>query len=160
MSKASMLTIALLLVLGLGTLLVNREFREAAARPAVQRLESQRRLRQFSDALTAYRQQHAAWPDSLFSLMKDQHLRFGSNLVRGGGTYLYREPPADAPADYVVMWSEIAHAGARIGEPWGGRGEVATAEHPPVSYVVTVSLRVEELDVDSWRRRAPVHTSP
>ncbi len=147
------MSIVFVVVMAVGALLVGREFRQAQERPGVQRLESQRRLGQFAAALAAYQGRHHDWPDNLFQVMKDQHLGFGANLVRGGGTYRYRKPGRDDGADRVVMWSDLPHQGVKAGEPWGGEGEVATSDHPPVSYVLTRDLRIEEVGLEAWRTR-------
>jgi hypothetical protein len=155
MSKATVLVLITLVLIGGGALLVNREFRDAQQRPAVQRLDSQRRLCQFAAAIAAYRDRHHAWPDRLLSLVHDQRLGFGANLVRGGGSYRYRPPPAGAREDAVVMWSESMHRAVRAGEAWGAEGEVAARDQPAVSYVLNAALAVEELDAAAWRQRVP-----
>ncbi len=145
--------LVLVVVLAAGAMLVNREFKQAQERPSVQRLESQRRLRQFAAALDAYRTQHRAWPDQLFQLMKDQRMGFGANLVRGGGSYRYHRPSAADAGDRLVMWSDMPHRGIAAGEPWGGEGGIAITGHPPVGYVLTKDLSVLELPLDDWKRR-------
>jgi hypothetical protein len=144
MSKASVITLVMIVLFAAGALLVNREFTQAQERPSVQRLESRRRLVQFATAIEHYRASHQAWPDTLFQLMKDQHLGFGANLVRGAGTYRYRRPEADDAPDRPVMWSDQPHRAVLAGEPWGGEGDIATRDHPAVAFVLTRDLRVEE----------------
>lgn len=155
MNKATLVAVVMLVVVAAGTMLVHRSLRVAQERPAVQRLESQSRLKQFAAALAAYREHHQAWPTSLAVLIRDAHLGLGANAVRGGGVYRYRRPPADAGGDYVVMWSETNHAGVSRGELWGGEGQVADHDIPPVAYILDADLRVEELGLDEFARRAP-----
>jgi hypothetical protein len=155
MNKATLVAVVLLLVVAAGAMVVNRSLRVAQERPAVQRLESQSRLRQFAAAIAAYRDHHGAWPSSLAVVIRDAHLGLGANAVRGGGVYRYRCPPADAGGGYVVMWSELNHAGIKRGEPWGGEGQVADRDIPAVAYILDANLNVEELDLDEFARRAP-----
>jgi hypothetical protein len=84
--------------------------------------------------------------------MRDQHLGFGANLVRGGGTYHYRKPAADDAPDRPVMWSDTPHRAVLAGEPWGGEGGIATTDHPAVAFVLTRDLRVQELSVEALNR--------
>jgi type II secretory pathway pseudopilin PulG len=149
-SRATIITIVFVIIVGIGAVLVSRQFRQALDRPAVQREDSQRRLRLMADALRAYRDAHGEFPENLFALFKDQHLQLGAN-----GGYLYRKPPADAPDDYVIMWAERLHEGVGKGQPWGGEGQVATEDIPAVGYVLTRNLAIEALSVDEHRRRAP-----
>jgi hypothetical protein len=154
-NKATLVAVIMLLVVAAGALLVHRSLRVAQERPAVQRLESQSRLRQFAAAFATYRERHGEWPPSLAVLVREAHLGLGANAVRGGGVYRYRRPPADAPGSYVVMWSGTNHAGVGRGEPWGGEGQVADHDIPPVAYVLDAALQVEELTIEEFTRRAP-----
>ena len=160
MNKATLVAILMLAVLAAGAMLVNRSLRSATERPAVQRLASQARLKEFAAALQAYRDHHQAWPDGLGQLLKDAHLGIMAPAVRGAGVYRYRRPPADAPPDYVVMWSDTNHAGIARGEPWGAAGEVAKDDVPPIAYVLTAGGEVDGLDEAAFKRRAPAPTAP
>lgn len=160
MNKATLIAVLMLAVLAGGALLVNRSLRSATERPAVQRLASQARLKEFAAALQAYRDHHHAWPDGLGELLKDAHLGMMAPVVRGAGVYRYRRPPAEAPPDYVVMWSDTNHAGIARGEPWGAVGEIAKEPVPPIAYVLTAGGEVEALDEADFKLRAPAPAGP
>jgi hypothetical protein len=155
MNKATILAIILLAILGAGALLVNREMRDAQARPAVQRQLSQSRLAQFAEALKAYRDAHQAWPESMAQLLREAKLPPTSTAVRGAGVYRYRKPSGPVPPDLVVMWSDRPHDGIKAGEPWGGEGGIATTDVPPVAYVLNGALEIEALSPETWAKRIP-----
>jgi type II secretory pathway pseudopilin PulG len=160
MKKSTVAILVALVVLAAGVLLVHQNLRTAQERPTVQRQVSRQRLQQFAEALGAYRQAHGAWPDSLLQVVREARLGFGANAVRGAGIYRYRKPPAGTADDYVVMWSDTNHAGVKAGQPWGGEGQVAAADVPPVAYILNAGLKVEELGLDEFVRRAPAPTPP
>jgi hypothetical protein len=155
MNKATIVTVLLLAVVALGAVLVHHELRSAQERPAVQRQLSRARLDQLAAALKVYRERHAAWPDLIGQLLHDAKLPLTTTMVRGAGVYRYRKPAADAAPGQVVVWSETLHAGVAKGEPWGGEGQVAEADVPPVGYVITSELTVEALDPATHATRIP-----
>ena len=155
MNKATILAIILLAIIAAGALLVNREMRDATARPAVQRQLSQARLAQFADALRQYQADHLTWPDTMPQLLRAAKLPANSTLVRGAGIYRYRKPGADAPRDTVVMWSDRPHDGVAAGEPWGAENQVTDQAVPPTAYALTAGLEVVALSPAEWSARKP-----
>lgn len=155
MNKATILAIILLAIIAAGALMVNREMRDATARPAVQRQLSQARLAQFAEALKQYQADHHAWPDTTPQLLRAAKLPATSTMVRGAGIYRYRKPAADASKDALVMWSDRPHDGIAAGEPWGGENQVTDKAIPPAAYVLTVGLEVVALPPDEWAKRKP-----
>jgi hypothetical protein len=120
----------------------------------VQRIESYKRLQQLASAFRAYhRDHHGAWPDHLADMLREQRLGLGYSLVRGAGLYQYRKPPAAAPGDWIIMWSETNHAGVPKGAPFGAEGEVALADIPPIAYVLRADLTVDELSLEQLDQR-------
>jgi hypothetical protein len=160
MSRASWITVVFVLIMAVGALVVHREFRNAQERPALQRELSEMRLRQFATAIAAYRERHQAWPDTLFTLMKDARLPFGAHAVRGTGLYGYRPPPPGSSGDFLIMASSGFHAGIRADEPWDGPGAMAASDLPPVAYVLTADLRILKLDPAERDRRWSAATIP
>lgn len=156
MNKATILAIILLAIIAAGALMVNREMRDATARPAVQRQLSQARLAQFAEALKQYQADHQTWPDTTAQLLRVGKLPATSTMVRGAGIYRYRKPAAAAPADTLVMWSDRPHDGVAVGEPWGGEGQVTDKAIPPTAYVLTAGLEVVALSPEEWAKRKPV----
>lgn len=159
MNKATILTVIFLAVLAAGALLVQQEMKTATERPAVQRQLSHSRLTQLAAALTAYRETHKVWPDNTAQLLRAAHLPPTATLVRGAGTYRYRKPAAGAPPETIVVWSDRPHDGVKAGEPWGGEGQRAERDVPPVAYVVTADAQVRELAPEEWSRRIPLPAS-
>lgn len=143
MTRAAWISIIFAIVMGVGALMVHREFRAAESRPAVQRQLSEQRLRQFSAALSDYRTRHGTWPETLYQLMKEAHMPFGANVVKGMGVYVYRPPGPHANDATVVMASDGQHAAIGVGDPWGAEGQVATVALPAVTYLLTVGGQVE-----------------
>ncbi len=161
MSRAAWISLVFALIMGAGAVVVYREFRQAEDRPAVQRQLSELRLRQFADAIAAYRTRHGAWPGTLFQLMRDAGMPFGANTVRGGGVYAYRPPPPGAPDDVVVMASNRHHEAVPVGAPWGAEGQVASHEIPAVAYVLTAAGRIEAISpAERDRRWKPADDTP
>ena len=155
MNKATIVSVLMLAVVALGAVLVHHELRSAQERPAVQRQLSRTRLDQIAAALKAYREQHAAWPDTIVPALHEAKLPLTTTLVRGAGVYRYRKPAADAAPGQVVVWSETLHEGIAKGQPWGGEGQVAEADVPPVGYVITTELTIEALDPATHAARLP-----
>ncbi len=145
MNKATIFAIILLVVLAAGAVLVQHEMKTATERPAVQRKLSQSRLAQLAAALIAYREANKVWPDTTAQLLRAAHLPATATLVRGAGIYRYRRPADGASPDTVVMWSDRPHDGVKAGEPWGGEGQHAEHDVPPVAYVITADCTVREL---------------
>lgn len=159
MNKATILTVIFLAVLAAGALLVQQEMKTATERPAVQRQLSHSRLTQLAAALTAYREAHKTWPDTTAQLLRAAHLPPTATLVRGAGTYRYRKPAEGAAPEAIVVWSDRPHDGVKAGEPWGGEGQHAERDVPPVAYVITADAQVRELAPDDWSRRIPLPAS-
>lgn len=159
MNKATILAVILLAVIAAGAALVQHEMKTATERPAVQRQLSQSRLAQLAAALTVYRETNKAWPDTTGQLLRAARLPATATLVRGAGTYRYRRPADGAPPDTVVMWSDRPHDGVKAGEPWGGEGQHAERDVPPVAYVITADCAVRELAPDDWAHRIPTAAS-
>ncbi|HEX3133025.1 MAG TPA: hypothetical protein VHX44_05510, partial [Planctomycetota bacterium] len=134
MNKATILAIIMLAIIAGGALMVNREMRDAQARPAVQRALSQTRLTQFAEALRQYQVDHHTWPDTMPQLLRAANLPTTGIMVRGAGIYRYRKPTADAAKDALVMWSDRPHDGVAAGESWGGENQVTDKAVPPVAY--------------------------
>jgi len=155
MNKATILAIILLAIIAGGALMVNREMRNAQARPAVQRALSQARLAQFADALKQYQTVHHTWPDTTPQLLRAANLPTSGTLVRGAGIYRYRKPTIDAAPDALVMWSDRPHDGVAAGEPWGGENQVTDKAIPPIAYALTVGLEVIALSPEEWAKRKP-----
>jgi len=155
MNKATILAIILLAIIAAGALMVNREMRDATARPAVQRQLSQVRLAQFAEALKQYQADYQKWPDSTPQLLRAGKLPATSTMVRGAGIYRYRKPAADAPTDTLVMWSDRPHDGVAAGEPWGGENQVTDKSMPPTAYALTAGLEVVALSPEDWAKRKP-----
>lgn len=155
MNKATILAVILLAIIAAGALMVNREMRDATARPAVQRQLSQARLVQFAEALKQYRSENHTWPDTTAQLLRAAKLPQTATMIRGAGIYRYRKPPADATPDTLVMWSERLHDGVAVGEPWGGEGQVADKAIPPIGYALGTELTLLELTPEEWARRKP-----
>jgi hypothetical protein len=155
MNKATILAIIMLAIIAGGALMVNREMRDAQARPAVQRALSQTRLAQFARALKQYQADHHSWPDTTPQLLRAANLPATGTMVRGAGIYRYRKPAADAAKDVLVMWSDRPHDGVAVGEPWGGENQVTDKAVPPVAYVLTAGLEVLALSPDEWAKRKP-----
>jgi hypothetical protein len=160
MSRAAWYTVVFVLIMAGGAIAVHRSFREAQARPAVQRQLSELRLKQIAEAVATYRERHAAWPDTLFTLMRDANLPFGFNAVRGTGQYAYRKPAANADQHTIIVASDGFHAGVHAGEPWGGEGDIATKDVPPVAYVINAALQIEALSPDERDRRWSPSSAP
>lgn len=156
MNKATILAIILLAIIAAGALMVNREMRDATARPAVQRQLSQARLAQFAEALKQYQADHQTWPDTTQQLLRAGKFPATSTMVRGAGIYRYRKPAADAAKDSLVMWSDRPHDGVAAGEPWGGENQVTDQAVPPTAYALTAGLEVVALSPDDWAKRKPV----
>lgn len=159
MNKATILALILLAVLAAGALLVQHEMKTATERPAVQRQLSQSRLAQLAAALTAYRETNQAWPDTTARLLRAAKLPPTAALVRGAGMYRYQRPADGAAPDTLVMWSDRPHDGVKAGDPWGGEGQHAERDIPPVAYVITADGKVRELAPDEWARRIPSGTA-
>jgi type II secretory pathway pseudopilin PulG len=155
MNKATILAVILLAIIAAGALMVNREMRDATARPAVQRQLSQARLVQFAEALTQYRNEHHTWPDTTAQLLRAAKLPQTATMIRGAGIYRYRKPPADATPDTLVMWSERLHDGVAKGDPWGSEGQIADKPIPPIGYALGTDLKLLELTPEEWARRKP-----
>lgn len=155
MNKATILAVILLAIIAGGALLVNREMRDATARPAVQRQLSQARLAQFAEALKHYQAEHGTWPDTTPQLLRAARLPANSTLVRGAGIYRYRKPVGGAPQDTVVMWSDRPHDGVAAGEPWGAENQVTEQAVPPTAYALTAGLEVVALSPEEWAARKP-----
>jgi hypothetical protein len=149
MNRAPIIGLVVLVTVAFGFALVNRQLQAARERPAVQRIESYKRLQQLAAAFRIYRRDHqGAWPEHLGDMLKEQHLGLGFSLVRGAGVYQYRKPPAGAPGDWIIMWSETNHAGVAKGAPFGAAGEVAQQDIPPIAYVLRRDLAVDELTLE------------
>ncbi|MBA3699319.1 MAG: hypothetical protein H0W78_10740 [Planctomycetes bacterium] len=155
MNKATILAVILLAIIAAGALMVNREMRDATARPAVQRQLSQARLAQFAEALRQYQGEHHTWPDTTAQLLRAGKLPATSTMVRGAGIYRYRKPAAAGPADTLVMWSDRPHDGVAAGESWGGEGQVTDKAVPPTAYALTAGLEVVALSPEEWAKRKP-----
>ena len=155
MNKATILAIILLAIIAGGALMVNREMRDATARPAVQRQLSQARLAQFAEALKQYQADHQTWPDTTQQLLRAAKMPTTSIMVRGAGIYRYRKPAADAPKDFLVMWSDRPHDGVAAGEPWGGENQLTDKAIPPLAYALTAGLEVVTLSPEDWAKRKP-----
>ena len=155
MNKATILAIIMLAIIAGGAMMVNREMRDAQARPAVQRALSQTRLAQFAEALKQYQSVHHSWPDTTPQLLRAASLPTTGTMVRGAGIYRYRKPVADAAKDALVMWSDRPHDGVAAGERWGGENQVTDKAVPPVAYVLTVALEVLALTPEEWATRKP-----
>lgn len=160
MNKATILAIILLAILAAGALLVNRELRDATARPAVQRQLSQARLAQFAEAIRHYQADHRTWPDTTQQLLRAANMPPTSTMVRGAGLYRYRKPAVDAPKDTLVMWSDRPHDGVAAGEPWGGENQVADKAVPAIAYALTAGLEVVALSPEEWAARKPADEKP
>lgn len=155
MNKATILAIILLAIIAAGALMVNREMRDATARPAVQRQLSQARLAQFAEAIRQYQVEHQIWPDTMPQLLRAAKLPATSTMVRGAGIYRYRKPAAGAPKDTLVMWGDRPHDGVAAGEPWGAEDQVADQAVPPTAYALTAGLEVVALSPEEWAARKP-----
>jgi type II secretory pathway pseudopilin PulG len=155
MNKATILAIILLAIIAAGALMVNREMRDATARPAVQRQLSQARLAQFAEALKHYRTEHQTWPDTTQQLLRAGKFPATSTMIRGAGIYRYRKPAADAPSDTLVMWSDRPHDGVAAGEPWGAENQITDTAIPATAYALTAGLEVVALSPEEWAKRKP-----
>jgi hypothetical protein len=163
MNRAPIIGLVVLVTVAFGFALVDRQLQAARERPAVQRIESYKRLQQLAAAFRLYHRGHqGAWPDHLGDMLKEQHLGLGFSLVRGAGVYQYRKPPAGAPGDWIIMWSETNHAGVAKGAPFGAAGEVAQQDIPPIAYVLRSDLSVDELSLEQLdgRLAAVLPTAP
>ncbi len=131
----------LVFVLAGGALLVARRLHQALDNPLVQRLETQRRLRQFAEALHQYQDRHQTWPDNLFQLMRDAKLPLGLNVAPGAGVLRYARPTASGA---VVLVSEGWHRALRRGDILDDAGTKAAADSPAVRYLLGDDLVVFE----------------
>ncbi len=131
----------LVLIMAGGAVVVARRMHQAIDNPLVQRLETQRRLRQFADALHQYQSRHLAWPDNLFQLMRDAKLPLGLNVAPGAGVLRFARPTASGA---VVMVSEGWHRPLRRGEVLDEAGTKAAADSPAVRYLLGDDLLVHE----------------
>ena len=138
---------------------MNREMRDATARPAVQRQLSQARLAQFAEALRLYRAEHQTWPDTTAQLLRAAKLPQTATMIRGAGIYRYRKPAADAAPASLVMWSDRLHDGVAAGEPWGSEGQRTEQAIPPIAFALSMDLTVLELSAEEWERRKPAPDS-
>lgn len=155
MSRISWFTVIFIVIMAVGALVMQQEFRAAQDRPAMQRELSQLRLSQFATAIAHYRERHGTWPGNLFQIMQEGKLSLSAHAVRGCGLYRYRPPPSNAGDDYVIMASDGFHAGTSAGKPWGGQGEVASKDIPPLAYVLTAGGQIEALSPAERDRRWP-----
>jgi hypothetical protein len=154
MTRAPIIGLVVLVTVAFGFALVNRQLQAARERPAVQRIESVKRLQQLALAFRKYHTVHlGAWPEHFGDLLREQRLPAGITLVRGAGVYQYRKPPAGAPGDWIIMWSEANHAGVPKGAPFGAAGEVALNDIPPIAYVLRADLTVDELSLEQLDQR-------
>lgn len=160
MNKATILAIILLAIIAAGALMVNREMRDATARPAVQRQLSQARLAQFAEAIKQYQVDHQTWPDTTPQLLRAAKMPPTSTMVRGAGIYRYRKPAADAPKDTLVMWGDRPHDGVAAGEPWGAENQVTDKAVAPTAYALTAGLEVVALSPEEWAARKPADEVP
>src|SRR5450432_1735156 len=136
MGRAPIIGLVVLVTVAFGFALVNRQLQAARDRPAVQRIESVKRLQRLAIAFRSYRTAHqGAWPQHIGDLLREQRLGLGFTLVRGAGVYQYRMPQPTAPGDWIIMWSDTNHAGVAQGAPFGAAGEVALKDIPPIAYV-------------------------
>jgi hypothetical protein len=88
MTRAPVIGLVVLVTVAFGFALVSRQLQAAQERPAVQRIESYKRLQQLANAFRVYRTvHHGAWPDHLPDMLREQHLGLGFSLVRGAGVY-------------------------------------------------------------------------
>lgn len=147
LSRSTVVLIVFLVIVGIGAIYVAREFRTKMISPAGLRLSSAQRLRNLHRAILAYRAEHAAWPDSRLSLMRDRNLRLGA--VAG---IAYAPPAGEDPAT-IILWREEILPGAAIGEPWSGADAPATVAHPPVGHALTLGGTLLELDEAEFRSR-------
>lgn len=150
MSRGSIALMVLVALVGIGAIIVAREFRTTLSSPAGVRLASEERLRNLAAALGTYRAAHAAWPDSQAQLMRDRRLALPA--VAG---VIYRRPAADAPPDQIVLWRELLLPAVRRGEPWAGPDRPAERDHPAVGHVVTADLVFAALPPEEFARRVP-----
>lgn len=156
MSKASVFAMIILICFAIGAALVNHNLEAARERPSVQRLDSYNRLKRLASSFRSYlNSHHGQWPEHWSDFLHDQRLGLGVNLVKGGGLYLYRKPPADALADYIIMWSDTNHAVIPKGQQWGSSGQIAAQDIPGVAFVLNASLQVEELTLEEFAKRSP-----
>ncbi len=154
MARAPIIGLVVLVTVAIGFALVNRQLQAARERPAVQRIESYKRLQQLATAFRTYHKVHlGAWPEHFGDMLKEQRLGLGFALVRGAGVYQYRKPPAGAPGDWIIMWSDTNHAGVATGAPVGAAGEVAQEDIPPIAYALRRDLTVDELSLEQLDQR-------
>jgi hypothetical protein len=163
MPKFTILSLIFIGIIALASLLVNREMNEAQARPAVQRQLSQTRLTQFIDAIKLYRNQHQQWPANMRDILRAGQLPLSSTAVRGAGVYRY-QPPSEslseqpgepAPANTIIVWSDRPYDPIKKGEPFGGEGQIAEHDIPPLAYVINAALEIEHLSPEEWAKRIP-----
>ena len=150
MSRGAIALMVMVIMFGLGAIFVAREFRTTLTSAAGVRVASQERLRNLATALQAYRDAHAAWPDSTLQLLRDRKLALPA--VAG---VLYRKPAADASPDQVVLWREQLLPAVKRGEPWAGPDQPAERDIPAVGHVVTADLAFSVLTPDEFARRVP-----
>ena len=150
MSRGAIALMVMVTMFGLGAIFVAREFKTTLSSPAGLRLASQERLRNLATALHAYREAHAAWPDSTLQLLRERKLALPA--VAG---VLYRKPAAAAPPDQVVLWREQLLPAVRRGESWAGPDKPAERDVPAVGHVVTVDLVFAVLTPEDFARRVP-----
>jgi len=154
MTRAPIIGLVVLVTVAFGFALVSRQLEAARDRPAVQRIESVKRLQRLAIAFRIFHSMHyGAWPEHLNDMLREQHLGLGIGLVRGAGIYQYRKPPAGAPDDWIIMWSDTNHAGVAQGAPFGAAGEVALNDIPPIAYVLRADLAVDELSLEQLEQR-------
>ena len=157
MARAPVIGLIVLVTVAVGFALVDRRLQAARERPAVQRIESVKRLQQLAIFFRGYHSvHHGAWPERVGDMLREQHIGQGATLVRGAGIYQYRKPPAGAPGDWIIMWSETNHAGVAQGAPFGATGEVALKDIPPIAYVLRKDLTVDELTLEQLDQRLAV----
>lgn len=150
MSRGAIALMVMVTMFGLGAIFVAREFKTTLSSPAGLRLASQERLRNLATALHAYREAHAAWPDSTLQLLRDRRLALPA--VAG---VLYRKPADAASPDQVVLWREQLLPAVRRGEPWAGPDKPAERDVPAVGHVVTADLVFSVLTPEEFARRVP-----
>ncbi len=155
MQKATIIAIILLGVIAFGAIMVNREMKEAQARPAVQRQLSKTRLTDFINAIKLHQAEHKTWPENMKAILNAAKLPVMSTAVRGAGIYRYRRPAESDPDNAIIIWSDRPYDGVAAGEPYGGEGEVAKEAIPPAAYVVTKALVIEIISPEEWSKRIP-----
>jgi hypothetical protein len=155
MPKFTILSLIFIGIVALASLLVNREMNEAQARPAVQRQLSQARLTRFIEAIQLYRAEHHQWPANMRDILRAGKLPLSSTAVRGAGIYRYQPPLANAADSVIIMWSDRPYDPIKKGEPYGGEGQFAEQDIPPIAYVVNAALQIEQLSPEEWAKRIP-----